>query len=82
MLIMLSLRPDLPARQAALTAENPVGTIWIACGSEDDIVTLKLEEDKGRDLNLANATSSALQLFLNYLTERLATDEKTDADMQ
>lgn len=64
------------------TAENPVGTIWIACGSEDDIVTLKLEEDKGRDLNLANATSSALQLFLNYLTERLATDEKTDADMQ
>lgn len=64
------------------TAENPVGTIWIACGSEDDIVTLKLEEDKGRDLNLANATSCALQLFLNYLTERLAADEKADADKQ
>ena len=62
------------------THENPVGTIWIACGSADDIVTLKLEEDKGRDLNLANATSKALQLFLQYLTDRLAEDAPTDAE--
>ena len=64
------------------THENPVGTIWIACGSADDIVTLKLEEDKGRDLNLANATSKALQLFLQYLTDRLAEDAPTDAEKQ
>ena len=62
------------------THENPVGTIWIACGSADDIVTLKLEEDKGRDLNLANATSKALQLFLQYLTDRLAEEAPTDAE--
>lgn len=47
----------------------PVGTIWLACGSADNIVTMKLEEDYGRDINLAIATSKALQLFLNYLAE-------------
>lgn len=52
------------------TAETPVGTIWIACGSSDDVVTMKLTEDRGRDLNLSNATSQALTLFLNYLSER------------
>ena len=57
--------------------EIPVGTIWIACGNANDIVTMKLEEDKGRDLNLANATTQALHLFFNYLTERLKSEEDT-----
>lgn len=57
------------------TAEIPVGTIWLACGSADDIVTLKIEQDKGRELNLSNATTKALQLFLDYLKERLKDDE-------
>ena len=48
------------------TREIPVGTIWIACGSTDDIVTLKIEEDKGRDLNLAHATTKALHLFFVF----------------
>lgn len=57
------------------TREIPVGTIWIACGCTDDIVTLKIEEDKGRDLNLAHATTKALHLFFDYLKERLVDDE-------
>ena len=32
---------------------------------------MKLTEDFGRDINLAIATSKALQLFLNYLSEHL-----------
>lgn len=52
------------------TDQIPVGTIWIACGTEDDIVTLRLTGDNGRDLNLQNATEEALQLFINYYTER------------
>ena len=59
------------AGPAGGTHEMPVGTIWLTCGNADDIVTMKLEEDRGRDLNLENATTQALQLFLNYLTERL-----------
>ena len=51
------------------TKEIPVGTIWLACGSKDRVVTLKLEEDQGRDMNLANATNKAMELFLNFLRE-------------
>ena len=48
----------------------PVGIIWIACGTADDIVTMRLTEDFGRDINLAIATSKALKLFLDFLKER------------
>lgn len=51
------------------TEKIPVGTIWIACGSKDDIRTLKLEGDDGRELNLERATFKALQLFVEFLTE-------------
>lgn len=49
------------------TPSIPVGTIWLACGSADNIVTFKLEEDNGRDMNLAAATSKAMQMFLDLL---------------
>ncbi len=48
----------------------PVGTIWIACGTKEDIVTLKLTEDFGRDVNLDIATNKALKLFLDYLKQK------------
>ncbi len=60
------------------TPEIPVGTIWLACGNSDDIITLKLEEDLGRDRNLENATSKALELFLGYLKERLKEEVKSE----
>lgn len=53
------------------TPSIPVGTIWLACGNADNIVTMQLTEDYGRDINLAIATSKALQLFINYLKENL-----------
>ena len=49
------------------TKDIPVGTIWLACGKPDKVVTLKVEEDHGRDINLAIATNKAIQLFLDYL---------------
>ncbi len=51
------------------TKEIPVGTIWIACGSADEVVTMKLEEDFGRDINLAIATSKALQMLLTFVQD-------------
>ena len=61
------------------TADNPVGTIWLACGSADEVVTLKLTEDFGRDINLAIATSKALQLLLKFLADH-APKKESDED--
>ncbi len=47
--------------------EAPVGTIWIAVGNADEVVTRKLEGDDGRDRNLQRATFTALQLLLELL---------------
>ena len=55
------------------TKEIPVGTIWLACGNAGRVVTLKVEEDHGRDINLAIATNKAMQLFLDYLKEENVT---------
>ena len=52
------------------TVEIPVGTIWIGYGSKDDVRTLKLSDDFGRDLNLEIATSKAMQLFIEYYKEK------------
>lgn len=56
--------------------EIPVGTIWIACGSPDEVVTMKLEEDEGRDMNIANATSHALNVFLRYMQNHYPAEEQ------
>ena len=58
------------------TKDNPVGTIWLACGKPGDTVTQKLTEDDGRDLNIAHATNKAMQMFFDYLIERVQTEEE------
>ena len=49
------------------TKDIPVGTIWLACGSPERQITMKVEEDHGRDINLAIATNKAMQMFLDFL---------------
>ena len=51
------------------TKDIPIGTIWLACGTPEKQVAVKVEEDHGRDINLAIATKKAMQLFLNCLKE-------------
>ena len=51
------------------TKDIPVGTIWLACGTPEKQVVMKLLEDHGRDINLAIATNKALQMFLEMLHE-------------
>ena len=58
------------------TAESPVGTIWIAVGNKDEIKTILLTEDYGRDINLAIATNKALSLLLEFVKEKLGSKEE------
>ncbi len=53
------------------TKDIPIGTIWLACGTPEKQVTLKVEEDHGRDINLAIATNKAMQMFLDFLKEEV-----------
>ncbi|NPD92848.1 CinA family protein [Xylanibacter muris] len=52
------------------TKDTPVGMIWVACGTEDEVVTYLLTEDNGRDVNLSFATNKAMQMFLEYLQSK------------
>ena len=63
------------------TKEIPVGTIWLACGTTDKVVTLKVEEDHGRDINLAIATNKAIQMFYEFIKTEEAekAEEKTES---
>lgn len=47
----------------------PVGTIWVACGNNEEQVTLQLTDDEGRDENVGNAVSEALKLLLDFVRE-------------
>ena len=58
------------------TKEIPVGTIWLAYGSKDDVHTLKLEEDEGRDKNLLIATHTALHAFLEYVKKTIPPSQR------
>lgn len=55
------------------TKDIPVGTIWLACGDIDRQVTFMVQEDHGRDINLAIATNKAMQMFLDFLKEEQTT---------
>jgi nicotinamide-nucleotide amidase len=57
-----------------------VGTIWIAVGNKDNIVTKMIEEDNGRDKNLASATSAAVHMLLEYLKENCPKEEEIEAE--
>ena len=49
------------------TPEIPVGTIWIGYGTRNDVRTLHLSGDDGREKNLERAKVTALQHLINYI---------------
>ena len=61
------------------TKDIPVGTIWIAVGTPDNVVTCKIEEDQGRDINLAIATNKAMQMLRDFLKPEENPKEETES---
>ena len=53
------------------TAENPVGSIWVAYGKKDKVMTHHQLADNGRDMNVQNAVDKLLSLFTCFLKEEL-----------
>ena len=66
------------AGPAGGTKEIPFGTIWLACGTEEKVVTFKLEEDNGRDINLTIATNKAMQMLRDFLKEEITPVEEKE----
>lgn len=48
----------------------PVGTIWIAVGTKDEVRTYKRTEDESRERNIEYATTDALQMLYDFVIER------------
>ena len=61
------------------TKEIPVGTIWLAVGSPDNVVTYKIEEDQGRDINLTVATTKAMMMLRDFLQAENASTEENES---
>lgn len=49
------------------TAEKPVGTIWIAVGYKNEIVTMRQSGDSGREKNVQKTVQNALELLLELI---------------
>ena len=59
--------------------EIPVGTIWLAVGTPDNVITYKIEEDQGRDINLTVATTKAMQMLRDFLQAENAPTDETES---
>jgi len=53
------------------TDDNPVGSIWVAYGKKDNVMTHHQLTDNGRDVNVRNAVDTLLSLFTHFLKEEL-----------
>lgn len=49
------------------TEEKPVGTVWIACGNKQNIVTLKIQAGKNRQKNIEYASNYAMNVLRKFL---------------
>ena len=52
------------------TPETPVGTIWIAVGNSEVIITKKRSEDDGREPNVQHAVCDAIQMLFDFIQAR------------
>lgn len=49
------------------TSDKPVGTVWIAAGCKETVITYRQEGDRGRAENVEAAVKNALLLLLKLL---------------
>lgn len=62
------------------TPEIPVGTVWIAVGDAQEIVTKKRTVDEGRQRNIDYAVADALQMLLDFVEARHPEEQSTETE--
>lgn len=60
------------------TPEIPVGTIWLAVGTETEVVTFKCTEDEGRSRNIQHAMCVALKILRDFIQSRQHIETETN----
>ena len=58
------------------TPDKPIGTVWIAAGNKDNVITEKICEDNGREQNVHNASIKALYLLRELCQNQENNEEK------
>lgn len=55
-----------------------VGTIWIAAGNAENLVTMRLTEDEGREHNIQKAVAAAMHVLAEILRQDIPDDSEEE----
>lgn len=57
-----------------------VGTIWIAAGNADNLMTMKLTEDEGREHNIQKAVAAAMHMLLEIIKQDIPEEPEEEGE--
>lgn len=58
-----------------------VGTIWIAAGNADNLVTMKLTEDEGREHNIQRAVAAAMHMLTEIVRQDITEEPEGEEEV-
>lgn len=58
-----------------------VGTIWIAAGNADNLVTMKITEDEGREHNIQRAVAAAMHMLTEIVRQDIPEEPEGEEEV-
>lgn len=59
-----------------------VGTIWIAAGNAENLVTMKLTEDEGREHNIQRAVAAAMHMLTEIVRQDIPEEPEEEEEVE